>query len=276
MLTAAELKRLLAAQHLRLTKRLGQHHLVDRRMIERIVASCALRGDDTVVEIGAGLGALTEPLAERARSVIAVEVDRGIAEALRQRLHRSSVTILCADILKIPWSSWKDVVVIGAIPYHITSDIFVRLCEQRRRIKRAVLIVQQEVARRLAARPGAKAYGRLSVLAQYNWQVAVLFRVPRQAFFPQPTVDSACVRCEPHQAPPVDVADECLFFDVVKAAFAHRRKTLLNSLCESSLGLTRTEVGVLLRQAGLSPTIRGEVLGLEGFAQLANRISHSA
>ena len=273
MLTQRELTALLRAHGLRLTKRLGQHHLIDPRIIERVAASCALSRSDTVVEIGAGLGALTEPLAQRAGQVLAVEVDRAIAALLTQRMASSAnVTVLCQDILNF---SWEDVtgplVVVGAIPYHVTSPIIVELTERRRRIHHAVLIVQDEVARRLAATPGTKAYGRLSVLAQYGWDLAVLFRVSRRAFFPSPQVDSACVRFSRRSKPPIGVEQEARFFDVVKAAFAHRRKTLVNSVSrDERLGLTRARAEALVRELGLPVAVRGETLTLQQFARLAN------
>src|SRR3989338_8120101 len=194
MLTAAELKAFLAAQGLRLTKRLGQHHLIDPRVIQRILGVCGPLAGRTVVEIGPGLGALTEPLAERARRVIAVEVDRGVAAALAERLALArNVEVRCEDILRFSWESFRDAVVVGAIPYHIPSPILASLCEARGSIDRAVLVIQDEVAQRLAALPGTKAYGRLSVLVQYGWEVVLGLSVSRGAFFPPPGVASRCV-----------------------------------------------------------------------------------
>ena len=271
MLTVSALKTLLQTHGLRLTKRLGQNYLIDARSIQRIVEAAELDGAETVVDVGAGLGALTEPLAAVARDVIAIEVDRGIARKLAERLSgRRNVTVRQEDVLQAPWESWSQVVVVGAIPYRITSDILVHLCERRRQIRRAVLVLQREVAQRLTATPGTKAYGRLSVLIQYCWDAAAVFRVPRGAFFPQPKVDSACVRLRPHARPPVEVADEALFFEVVKAAFSHRRKTLANCLSQSPLGIARINTEGVLRRAGLKPRARGETLTLRQFAALAD------
>ena len=275
MLTTREVKTLLAARGLRLTKRLGQHHLVDERLVHRLIEAVRLGPDDTVVEIGPGLGALTEFLLERAGRVIAVEVDRAIAELLSQRLRgRRNLTVHCGDILAFPWVLAAPAVVVGAIPYHITSPILAALCEARPYIRRAVLVVQEEVARRLAARAGTKAYGRLSILVQYGWEVSRLLPVPRGAFFPIPRVDSCAVELKRREAPAVAVADEPLFFAVVKAAFSQRRKTLVNCLTASPvLRLNRARAEAALRTTGLAPAVRGETLTIAQFAALATRLA---
>lgn len=277
MLTATELKALLAAHQLRLTKRLGQHHLIDSRIIERIIEGCRLSHDDTVVEIGAGLGALTESLAQRAGRVIAVEVDRRISALLAERMaEQSHVTIVHEDILSFSWQRARGAIVVGAIPYQITSPILVSLCERRGDIARAVLVMQEEVARRLAAGPGSKAYGRLSVLGRYCWDLRVLFRVPRSAFFPQPAVDSACVEFAARALPAVSVEDEALLFRVVKAAFAQRRKTLVNCLSAAEdVLVSRGRAETIVEQLGLPRSARGETLSLEQFAQIANALIRS-
>lgn len=277
MLTTAALKTFLQTHHLRLTKRLGQHHLVDAALIRQFLDRCRLSNDDTVVEIGAGLGALTEPLAGRVGRVMAVEVDRAVGRLLTERLAGvDGVTVVCEDILDFSWEGLKDVTVIGAIPYQITSQIVAALCERRRIIRRAVLIIQEEVAERLVAGPGTKAYGRLSLLAQYCWDVSILMRVPRRAFFPQPGVDSCAVQLSGRRQPPVAVENERWFFEVVKSAFSHRRKTLVN--CLASLrgdGIDRAEVEAIVRSLGLSSSVRGEALTPAQFGALANRLDRN-
>jgi len=276
MLTASELKSLLTAHGLRLSKRLGQHHLVDARIAQRIVERCELSSDDTVVEIGAGLGALTELLAERAARVLAVEVDRRISELLAERLARAKhVTVLQQDILEFAWGDCDNkVVVVGAIPYHITSPILVSLSGARRVMTRAILILQEEVARRLLARPGTKSYGRLSVFAQYCWELSPLMTISRSAFFPQPEVDSSCMRFIPRAQPAVAVSDEPLFFELVKIAFSHRRKTLVNCLSTAEhVGIGRSQAETLVRELGVSGSVRGEALSLSQFAALANALA---
>ena len=274
MLTAGELKAFLSTHDVRLTKRLGQHHLVDARLAARLIDQIHLSRNETVVEIGAGLGALTEPLAAHAGRVIAVEVDRKICELLRVRLAGcSNVSVFCEDILSFSWTSHPRSVVVGAIPYHITSPIFISLCDNRRAIREAWLILQEEVAQRLLAQPGTKAYGRLSVLGQYCWEIASVMAIPRSAFFPQPEVDSVCLRLQPRSQPPVAVEDEPRLFEVVKAAFAHRRKTLMNCLSAHEPRLVdRAKAEALLRETGLPLTVRGEQLSLEQFAALANAL----
>ncbi|MBI3996314.1 MAG: ribosomal RNA small subunit methyltransferase A [Candidatus Omnitrophica bacterium] len=274
MLTVTELKSFLRIHEIHLTKRLGQNHLIDARVIERVLDRAALSPEDTVVEIGAGLGALTESLARRVKQVLAVEVDRGVCELLRERLASSSnITVRCQDILTFAWKEVAPVTVVGAIPYHITSPILVSLCEARPFIRRAILILQQEVARRLLAKPGTKAYGRLSVLGQYCWTITPVMPVPRSAFFPQPAVDSACIQLAARAHPAVPVEDEGVFFRVVKAAFAQRRKTLLNCLhAEQAAWLKGVDLSALLARADLSPRVRGETLSLEQFATLANAV----
>ena len=276
MLTVRALKAVLASHRLRLTKRLGQHHLIDARVIERVVEGCALSREDTVVEIGAGLGALTERLAARAGRVIAVEVDRRICDALaaRMRAHRN-VTVVCQDILRFAWEELREVVVVGAIPYHITSPIFVSLCEHRAAIRRAVLIVQRQVAERLLAGPGTKAYGRLSVLGQYGWEITALATISRSAFFPQPTVDSMALRLASRVLAPVAVESEAAFFELVRTAFSHRRKTLVNCLMRNARhAFSRSAAEAMVTAAGLPVSVRGETLSLAQFAALANRLKN--
>ena len=272
MLTASELKAVLTAHQLRLTKRLGQHHLIDVRLVQTLMDRCGFTGKETAVEIGAGLGALTEELARRVHRVIAVEVDAAIAAILRERMAPlRNVTVQHADILEYRWT--EPVTVVGAIPYHITSPIIVALSEARRMVSRAILVIQREVAQRLQAAPGTKAYGRLSVLGQYGWQIRTLLEVPRSVFFPQPDVDSRAIELRPRPRPAAAVDDEPLFFEVVKAAFAHRRKTLANCLkAEPINGRRVSDPEGALRAAGLPPGIRGEMLSLDQFAALTRAL----
>ncbi len=276
MHTKTELLELLRAHGIRLTKRLGQHYLIDSRICQRLVSLCEITPEDTVVEIGAGLGALTDLLAERAKRVVAVEVDRAVSESLRRRLAPlSTVEVLCQDILEFPWALYRGSKVVGAIPYHITSPILVSLCEQATEIPMAWLGIQHEVAQRLCAAPGSKAYGRLTVLVQYRFAVSRLARIPRSAFFPQPAVDSAWVRLVAHPSPPVTVDDEVLLFDVVRAAFSQRRKTLANCLIQlRAPRLTRSQALRLIQEAGLAAGVRGETLSLEAFARVTNHLRH--
>ncbi len=270
MLTPGALTTLLRAHGIRLTKRLGQHHLIDPRRIDRLIAESGIRPHDTVVEIGAGLGAITESLAQRAGRVIAVEVDRRICQLLAERLAGApNVELVCDDILTFPWARTAGAVVIGAIPYHITSPILVTLFHHRRFVRHAVLILQDDVVDRLIAKPGTKAYGRLSVLVQCGWQVKRLFRIPPSAFFPQPSVESGCLELIPRTVSPVTEADESGFFELVKTAFAQRRKTLAHALVVfGHHRITKRQAEDLLNRLGLPPRVRAEQLSIETFGRL--------
>jgi len=275
MHTKSELLELLRAHRIRLQKRLGQHYLIDPRLTTQLVNTCELSAHDRVVEIGAGLGALTDLLAARANQVLAVEVDHAICELLKVRMKElPNVQVLCQDILGFSWERVSGSKVVGTIPYHITSPILVSLCEQSTTIAEVWLGLQREVASRLQAKPGTKAYGRLTILVQYRFEVEAIMRIPRSAFFPQPQVDSVWVRLAPRPSPAVVVRDERLFFEVVKVAFSQRRKTLLNCLVTLTRPrLDRDGAASVIRQAGLLPRVRGEELSLESFARLADAVS---
>jgi len=263
---------LLRSRGLRLKKALGQHYLIDPALGRRLVGLCALTSHDLVVEIGAGLGAITDVLAERAGRVVAIERDRAIAELLATRLaSHPNVEIVCRDALEVSWAPWKGCTVVGLIPYLITSPLLVRLCEDAAQVRAAWLGVQQEVADRLTAQAGTKAYGRLSILVQYRWQVAQRAKIPRRAFLPAPAVDSAWVELAARHAPAVRVDDEALFFELVRAAFSQRRKTLVNCLL-GWRGLSREQIQACVQAVQLPTTVRGEAVSLEGFATLANHL----
>ncbi len=278
MHTRRELVALLKQRQLHLTKRLGQHYLVDPSMTRRVVELCALPAGATVVEIGAGLGALTDLLAARSRRVIAVEIDHGVAGLLRERMSSlTNVEIVEQDILEFPWAEHSGCAVVGAIPYHITSPILVQLAEQAPHIAGVWIGTQRELADRLAARPGTKAYGRLSVLAQYGFVVKPLLRMPRTVFFPEPDVDSMWLQLIPHAQPPVASADKALFFDVVRAAFSQRRKMLANCLLQvERVQLDRDAALRAMERAGIAPRARGEELDLKAFAALTEAVADCA
>jgi len=275
MHTKTELLELLRTHHLRFSKRLGQHYLIDPILTRRLVESCGLTGGETVIEIGAGLGALTDLLAAEAKRVIAVEVDRKVCELLRRRVaHLANVQVVCQDVLSFPWDRYPDSVVVGAIPYSITSPILVMLGERPVRIRSCWLGLQREVAQRLLAHPGTKAYGRLTVLVQYRFAVEKIMAMPRAAFFPKPRVDSVWLRLTPSPSRRLGVGDETVFFDVVRAAFSQRRKTLLNCLKQlTTARLSRAEALELLGALGLPEGVRGETLSLAQFAAFANALS---
>jgi len=274
MYTKTELRELLERHGVRLKKRLGQHYLIDSQMASRLVSTCQLGRDETIVEIGAGLGALTELLATHASQVVAVEVDRVICRLLAARMDRfPNVQVVCQDILTVDWLRYAGSKVVGTIPYHITSPILVSLCECSPPVPVAWLGMQREVANRLTARPGTKAYGRLTILVQYRFHPSLLVRIPRTVFFPVPQVDSAWVQLTARKTPVAALADERLFFDVVRAAFSQRRKMLLNSLVGlATRRLKKPQALEAIRAVGLPDAIRGEELSLEAFAELANTV----
>jgi len=266
----AHIIELLRAHGIRLTKRRGQHYLIDPHVTRKLVRLCGLTKTDTVVEIGPGLGALTDLLAAEAGRVIAVDIDRGVCEALNARMAGlPNVEVRCEDILAFRWEQHPGCTVVGALPYSITSPILARLCEHVNCIKDAWLAMQREVGQRLAAKPGTKAYGRLTVLVQYHFEVRPAAAIPRGAFFPEPAVESAWLNLRPRPEPAVSVRDPQLLFDVVQAAFSQRRKTLLNCLTQlTQPRLDRNQAAAAIRQAGLPPGVRGEALSLEEFARL--------
>lgn len=276
ILTLTALKQLLSAAGLRPRQRLGQHFLIDPVMQRRVIAAAGLRPDECVMEIGPGLGALTLLLAQQARRVIAVEVDRGLAAALTQRTaDLGNLEVRCENILEYRWpaapSAW---VVVGTIPYYITAPILERLVSEHQRVARAVLVMQTEVAERLTAQAGAEAYGRLSCFVQYYFQARRLFRIAPRAFYPMPAVESSAVELIPHGRPPVHVGDEALFFRVIEAAFHMRRKTLLNNLLAAfGQRQSREQLSDVLQRCGIDLRERGERLSLEQFAQLADALT---
>jgi len=220
---------LLRRHGIRLSKRAGQHQVIDPTVLEQMVDYAELSRDDVVLEVGAGIGNLTLLLAARAGRVIAVERDRRLIKVLRERLGgHSNIELLCGDALQIELPKFNKVV--ANLPYGISSDITFRLL--KRKFELAILMYQREFAERLVAKPGSDDYGRLTVNAYYRASVELLGEVPPEAFFPQPKVTSAIVRLKPRE-PPFDVADESMFFNVVRALFQHRRQRVRNALYRS-------------------------------------------
>ncbi len=278
----AAISALLKRHDLRPRRRFGQNFLVDGNTLAKIVGAGELGPGDAVLEIGAGLGVLTQALAEAVTAsgrIISLEIDHDLLPALEETVGQlSQVKIVPGDAMALGWPVFLDahfagagqVSVVANIPYNITSPLLTTLLEQRGRFSRIVLLVQKEVAARLGAKPGTPAYGSLSVFTQFHAQVETVGIVSRRVFFPPPDVDSAIVRLTPHTAPPVTVTDETLFFAVVRAAFGQRRKALLNALSGApALGWSREQAADALAAAGIDPGRRGETLSLGEFARLA-------
>ncbi len=272
-----ETRQLLFTHGLRPKKRLGQSFLVDPVVLRRILDGGELQARDRILEIGAGVGTLTHALAERCDRVIAVEIDPGLFQILEDLFQgQAHVTLVRGDARHLDLSSlvgegpWK---VIANLPYAIVTPLITRLLEASHRFSLLLLMVQQEVAERLMASPGTKAYGSLSVLAQYYTDVRTVVRVPRTAFYPKPQIDSAVVKFTVLPHPRVAPADPPLFFRLVRAAFAHRRKTLMNALRQTQWdSLDRQEIRAALERASIDPSRRGETLSVGEFQRLADEM----
>ena len=250
---------------------LGQNFLCDASVLARIVEAAAVEPDRTVLEVGAGLGVLTRELVRRADRVVALEIDPVLHAYLERTLPAANLTLLRRDLLDYDFADLpaSGVTVVGNLPYASATAMLLRLLEQGPRFQRILAMLQREVAQRLAAEPGTKSYGSLSVAVQFRARPRVLFTVPPRAFRPAPKVESALVELAVRDRPAVEVTDPDLFFRVVRAAFAQRRKTLLNALRRAG-GFPRDRVEAALAAAGIAPARRGETLSLAEFAALSD------
>ncbi|WP_319406054.1 16S rRNA (adenine(1518)-N(6)/adenine(1519)-N(6))-dimethyltransferase RsmA [uncultured Desulfosarcina sp.] len=275
---------LLTAWNIQAKKQLGQNFLNDPNVARAIVNKTGITGDDVVLEIGPGLGAMTVPAAAAARRVIAVDKDGRIIDLLRTELLTAgieNVEIREADILRVDLEATareagRPLVVLGNLPYNISSQVVVQLIHARSRIDRAVLMLQKEMAQRICAGPGSKDYGRLSVMLGYCADTRVLMQVRAPLFFPAPKVDSTVVGIRFTGPPPFPADDEVLLFRVVKAAFGKRRKTLRNALSQSDLNLEAGTCERLLTDARIDPMRRAESLSVAEFVRLSNVIGKDA
>ena len=268
---------ILAKYQIRPLKRLGQSFLSDPNIIRKIIEVSDIRRDETVVEIGAGLGVMTALMARRAERVIALEIDRALIPVLHEELKKyDNVEILHVDALKFEFRSRGGATfkVVGNIPYNISSQILFRLLEARDHISSMVLMFQKEVAERLVADPGSKTYGILSVIVRLYTVPAIVFNVSPQCFYPRPKVESAVVRMDIPEKPLVEVDDDAFLLTVVRSAFSKRRKTLMNNLKASSrIGLRHDALLQVLDSLGIDPARRAETLAPEDFARLSNALS---
>jgi 16S rRNA (adenine1518-N6/adenine1519-N6)-dimethyltransferase len=249
--------------------RLGQNFLYNRAILERIIDAADLEKNDTVIEIGPGPGRLTRLLAEKAKKVIAIELDETLFEQLRGDLiGYRNVELIQGDALAFRYEDIGAFKVVANIPYYITTPIIFRLLEARKDLKTMTLTIQKEVAERIVAAPGGKDYGVLSIMVQYRAGAELKFVIPKEEFVPVPRVDSAVVHISVRKKPAITVIDEAVFFRVVKSSFSQRRKTLSNSL----KGL-RKDIREVLHHAQIDPARRPETLSLEEFGRIADELS---
>jgi len=257
---------------IKMSKKLGQNFLIKRGIVDEIVKAADLQAGEPVLEIGPGIGTLTQGLAQSGANVTAIELDTRLLEVLDTTLAQySNVNIVHGDVLKLDVPSimnHEPFKVVANLPYYITTPIIMSLLESRLPIERLVVMVQKEVALRMVAKPGTKDYGALSVAVQYYTKPDIVLDVPPKSFLPAPAVTSSVIRCVLRDKPPVDVIDEKLFFRVVKAGFAQRRKTFANTM--KTTGLSKDRIEELLAKANIDGQRRGETFTLQEFADVAN------
>ena len=260
-------------------KRFGQNFLIDAHVLEKIVSAAGITKDDCVLEIGPGIGTMTQYLAESAGQVIAVEIDTNLLPILAETLKDySNVKVINQDILKVDinelvkeYNNGRPIKVVANLPYYITTPIIMGLFESNVPIDNITVMVQKEVADRMQVGPGSKDYGALSLAVQYYASPYIVANVPPNCFIPRPNVGSAVIRLTRYQEPPIQVKDPKLMFKLIRASFNQRRKTLQNGLNNSpEISFSKEEITKAIESLGVSPSVRGEALSLEQFAQLAN------
>lgn len=263
-------------------KKFGQNFLIDTHVLEKIIDAAGVTKEDMVLEIGPGIGTMTQYLAENARQVVAVEIDKNLIPILEETLKEyDNVTVLNDDILKVDigrlaeeYNNGRPIKVVANLPYYITTPIIMGLFESNVPVDNITVMVQKEVADRMQVGPGSKDYGALSLAVQYYAEPYIVANVPPNCFIPRPNVGSAVIRLTRHQEPPVQVKDSKLMFKLIRASFNQRRKTLQNGLNNSpEISYTKEQIIAAIDSLGVSPTIRGEALTLEQFARLSNYLS---
>lgn len=259
-------------------KKFGQNFLIDSHVLDKIIAAAGVTKEDVVLEIGPGFGTMTQYLAEAAKEVIAVEIDKTLIPILHETLaDYENVTIINEDILKVDIAKLveeknggKPIKVVANLPYYITTPIIMGLFESHVPLDNITVMVQKEVAQRMQAGPGTKDYGALSLAVQFYAEPYIVANVPPNCFIPRPGVGSAVIRLTKWDTPPIAVKDEKLLFALIRASFNQRRKTLQNSLVNGGISVTKEQVVEALEKLELSPTVRGEALTLEQFAALSD------
>lgn len=263
-------------------KKFGQNFLIDTHVLDKIIASAEVGKNDCVLEIGPGIGTMTQYLAENAREVVAVEIDKALIPILGDTLSEyDNVTVINEDILKVDINkiveeknNGQPIKVVANLPYYITTPIIMGLFESHVPLKSITIMVQKEVADRMQVGPGTKDYGALSLAVQYYAKPEIVANVPPNCFMPRPNVGSAVIRLTRYDNPPVEVEDEKYMFSIIRASFNQRRKTLINGLLNAgNLGITKENILETLEEMELPATIRGEALTLEQFAELSNKLN---
>lgn len=270
---------ILQKYNFRFQKKFGQNFLIDTYVLERIISEAGITKDDFVLEIGPGIGTMTQYLCENAREVMAVEIDDNLIPILADTLSAyDNVTVVNEDILKLDiakvakeHNGGKPIKVVANLPYYITTPIIMGLFESHVPLESITVMVQKEVADRMQSGPGTKDYGALSLAVQFYSKAEIVANVPANCFMPRPNVGSAVIRLTCHVERPVDVKDEAFMFKIIRASFNQRRKTLQNGLNNASnLSVNKEQVVTALEKMGLPATVRGEALSLEQFAELSN------
>lgn len=267
--------------HFTFQKKYGQNFLIDPHVLDKIMDAAEITKDDYVIEIGPGIGTMTQGLCKRAREVSAIEIDEALIPILKDTLKEyDNVNIIHGDVLKVDLAALiqekndgKPVKVVANLPYYITTPIIMGLFESRVPIESITVMVQKEVADRMQVGPGTKDYGALSLAVQYYAKPYIVANVPPNCFVPRPKVGSAVIRLTRHESSPVQVTDEKLMFRLIRASFNQRRKTLVNGLNNSSdIDFTKEQIIEAIKAIGLTENVRGETLTLEQFADLSNRL----
>jgi len=259
-------------------KKFGQNFLIDTHVLDKIIGSAEITKDDCVLEIGPGIGTMTQYLAESAGTVIAVEIDKALIPILEDTLSEyDNVTVINDDILKVDIAKivdekngGKPIKVVANLPYYITTPIIMGLFESHVPLDSITIMVQKEVADRMQVGPGTKDYGALSLAVQYYAKPQIVANVPPNCFIPRPNVGSAVIRLTRYKEPPVQVENEAFMFSIIRASFNQRRKTLVNGLTNANLGISKEQILAALEEMGQTPTVRGETFTLEQFAKFSN------
>lgn len=268
------IKEELKKHNLRPQKKLGQNFLIDKNIADIIINALNIKKSDVIIEIGSGLGALTHLIAAKAKKLIAVETDTKLLDVSKNLLSEyNNIEFINKDILKTSFNISENYKVAGNIPYYITTPVILFLLSLYPSPELFVLMIQKEVAQRLTAKPGSKAYGSLSIFVQYRCKIEIVKYIKKTSFCPQPDVDSALVKFTLLDKPPVKVKNERLFFDIIQAGFMYRRKMLINAISRySNLGIAREEFEKAFKHLKLSPNIRVEKLSMSELADLSNYI----